>query len=128
MKQSPQKVIAGIIGWAIIIAFAWLWLGGSENSDSGTRASSNSPQFNYISQANVVGCTDWDVQDKLTQLAVDQDLEAFEKVLYPALSRGVCRRMKTGEQVFIVENGFTSVKVRPKGGTRAYWVARGDVR
>lgn len=128
MKHSPQQIIAGIIGWAIIIAFVWLWFSGSENSDSSTRATSGSPQFHYISQANVVGCADWDVQDKLTQLAVDQDLEAFEKVLYPALSRGVCRRMKVGEQVFIIENGFTSVKVRPKGETRAYWVPRGDIR
>jgi len=69
------------------------------------------------------GCTDLDYHKKLTNSAVQKDMETFTKDLTDGLLLGKCTLFKSGEEVFLVDTTLFSglIKVRRKGDTVEYW-------
>jgi predicted nucleic acid-binding Zn-ribbon protein len=68
------------------------------------------------------GCTDKAQHEKLTQYAVQKDIEAYSQAIMAGLNAGTCRRFRDGEEVYIADITFLGlVKVRPKGEMQEYW-------
>ena len=76
-----------------------------------------------ISGDKCFGCTDLDYHKKLTNYAVQKDMETFTKDLTDCLLRGKCTLFKSGEEVFLVDTTLFSglIKVRRTGDTVEYW-------
>src|SRR5215510_1507172 len=76
-----------------------------------------------ISGDTFFGCTDLDYHKKLTQYAVQKDIEAFTKGLTDGLLHGKCTLFKTGEEVVLVDTVMFSglIKLSRKGDTVEYW-------
>ena len=58
-----------------------------------------------ISGDKFFGCTDFDYHKKLTNYAVQKDMEAFTKSLTEGLLLGKCTLFKSGEEVFLDKPG-----------------------
>ena len=76
-----------------------------------------------ISGDKFFGCTDLDYHKKLTNYAVQKDMEAFTKSLTEGLLLGKCTLFKSGEEVFLVDTVVFSglIKLSRKGDTVEYW-------
>src|SRR6267142_3962590 len=80
-------------------------------------------QSRRISSDNFFGCTDLDYHKKLTNYAVQKNMEAFTKDLTDGLLLGQCTLFKSGEEVFLVDTAFFPgiIKLRRTGDTVEYW-------
>jgi len=76
-----------------------------------------------ISGDKFFGCTDFDYHKKLTNYAVQKDMEAFTKSLTEGLLLGKCTLFKSGEEVFLVDTVVFSglIKLSRNGDTVEYW-------
>ena len=76
-----------------------------------------------ISSDKFFGCIDLDYHKKLTNYAVQKDIETFAKDLTDGLLLGKCTLFKSGEEVFLVDTAFFYglIKLRRKGDTAEYW-------
>ena len=76
-----------------------------------------------IASETFFGCTDLDYHKKLTNYAVQKDMEAFTKSLTEGLLLGKCTLFKSGEEVFLVDTVVFSglIKLSRKGDTVEYW-------
>ena len=76
-----------------------------------------------ISGDKFFGCTDLDYHKKLTNYAIQRDMEAFTKNLTDGLLLGKCTLFKAGEEVFLVDTALSPglIKLRRKGDTVEYW-------
>ena len=76
-----------------------------------------------ISGDKFFGCTDLDYHKKLTNYAVQKDMEAFTKGLTDGLLLGKCTLFKTGEEVVLIDTVMFSglIKLSRKGDTVEYW-------
>lgn len=86
-----------------------------------------SAQSMSIAKATI-GCSDWDVYKQISGMFAQGDKEAGTKLYLAAAIQGICRTFEAGDAVYISEMGFTTVKVRRKGETSAFWLPIEHVR
>jgi hypothetical protein len=85
-------------------------------------------QESMIARDNVLACQNWDTYKTILQYIADKDTAALEQAYTLAIMTGDCVVFKRGENVFVVESGFLSTKVRRRGETVGYWTAIENVR
>ena len=108
----------------LIILFGVVWVTMDDPSTSSLSSGSVNPVGEKrISGEKWIGCTDRDQHERLTQYAVQQDLEAFRKGLAAGMVTGTCVMFTSGEVVHIADTAVFSglVKVRRSGDTTEYW-------
>jgi hypothetical protein len=90
---------------------------------------SPAPAQEYIiAHDNALACQNWDTYTSILQYIADKDTAALEQAYTLAIMTGDCVVLKRGENVFIVQSGFLSTKVRRRGETVGYWTAIENVR
>lgn len=74
-----------------------------------------------INGSSRFGCADWDYYKKVITIAVQEGEEGFTNALLLGIAAGNCVLFKEGETVYLMETGFTAVKIRREGDITEYW-------
>lgn len=90
----------------------------------GAGALSAHAQEMQISSGTYFGCTNEKDFDDIVGFTSQGDDVAAKKLLSFGIAMGACTVFKQGEKVFVVDNGFSVVKLRRKGETTGYWTYR----
>ena len=130
MKHSghPWRHIASatIFGILIMLAIGSTDSGSSSSSISkkeSQRSTSTISGQRTITGDDYIGAIARADHDRLTNYAIQQDLDAFRSFLNAGLLAGTLTEFNQGERVFVADTAILSglVKVRRQGETVEYW-------
>lgn len=85
-------------------------------------------QSKTISGGPYFGCKDPKVDDKITKMMVQNDEQAWKKMLLSAVMVGECRLWKDGESVYLEEAGWVRHCLRPAGDVSCFWTPMEAIR
>lgn len=82
----------------------------------------NGQQKLYPIKADVIGCKDKGVRERLTTLRDSGDNAAYQRFGTVAFATGACRELKAGDSAYLeVNSAFGYVCLRPYGDVACYW-------
>lgn len=82
----------------------------------------NGQQKLYPIKADVIGCKDKGVRERLTTLRDSGDTAAYHRFGTAAFGTGACRELKAGDSAYLeVNSAFGYVCLRPYGEAVCYW-------